>query len=275
MRNVHRILGTWTSVVFVFLYFPIALLVIYSFNAYRLNVVWKGFTLRWYHELINNRPLVGAAVNSLLIATCASIVSVLLGTGGAWLMHRHRFPFSRTLSTLIFVPIVIPEIIMGVSLLLLFAIVATGGNELLRRLGIDSDPLGLGFATVIISHVTFCFPFVLLAIQARLVGLDPSLEEAAMDLGATPCRAFFRVILPYLNPAILAGALMSFALSLDELIVTYFVASPSSATLPLKIFGMAKVGMSPALNAVSTLFIVTTIVFVVAAERLRKSGMAK
>jgi spermidine/putrescine transport system permease protein len=132
--------------------------------------------------------------------------------------------------------------------------------------------LGLGFATVIIAHVTFCFPFVMIVLDARLAGLDPSLEEAAMDLGATPWQAFWRVIVPYLLPAIISGALMAFTLSMDELLVTWFVYSSQSITLPVKIYGMAKVGLNPMLNAVSTLFIVGTALLVVTAEMLKKIG---
>src|SRR5262245_19653927 len=204
MKRVHQLFGVWTAIVLVFLYAPIALLVIYSFNRSRMNVNWEGFTLAWYRELFANRPLMNALINSLIVAIFTTMLSVLIGTGGAWLMYRHRFPFQRTLATLIFVPMAIPEIIMGVSLLILFALVSTFGNQLLQKIGIGSDPLGLGYITVIISHVTFCFPFVLLAIQARLAGLDPALEEAAIDLGATPTQAFLKVIVPYLMPAIVS-----------------------------------------------------------------------
>jgi spermidine/putrescine transport system permease protein len=148
-----------------------------------------------------------------------------------------------------------PEIVMGVSLLVWFAALS----------------VPLGFATVIVAHVTFCFPFVLLAVQARLAGLDPALEEAALDLGATPLRAFWLVIVPTLRPAIVAGGLLAFTLSMDEVIVTYFTASPASATLPLRIFGMAKVGLNPMLNALSALFIAGTIAIVLFSERLRKN----
>jgi spermidine/putrescine transport system permease protein len=149
-----------------------------------------------------------------------------------------------------------PEVLMGVSLLVFF--VALGW--------------GLGFATVIISHTTFCFPFVLIAVQARLSGLDPSLEEAALDLGATPFRAFWSVILPNLRPAVVAGALLAFTLSLDELIVTYFTAGPDSATLPLKIFGLARVGLSPKVNALSAAFVLITLCLIFAADRVRRFG---
>jgi spermidine/putrescine transport system permease protein len=174
-------------------------------------------------------------------------------------MYRFKYPFHRLLSTLIFVPMIVPEIIMGVSLLIFFATVNRFFNL-----------LPLGFVTVIISHVTFCFPFVLIAVQARLAGLDPALEEAAMDLGATPIQAFLKVIVPYLLPAIISGALMSFTLSMDELIVTWFTRSPATTTLPIEIFGRVRRGLDPSLNAISTLFILTTAAAVPAAEYLRK-----
>jgi spermidine/putrescine transport system permease protein len=155
--------------------------------------------------------------------------------------------------TLVAVPVMMPEIIMGISLLVFFSSVA----------------LPLGFTTVIIAHVTFCFPFVLIAVQARLAGLDPALEEAALDLGSTPLHAFWLVIVPCLRPAIVSGALMAFTLSMDEVVVTYFTASPSSTTLPLRIFGMAKVGLNPMLNALSALFIVATAAIVLFIHRLK------
>jgi spermidine/putrescine transport system permease protein len=254
MKLVNLLLGSWTLLVLLFLYLPIVLLVIYSFNDSKLNLAWKGFTFRWYTQLWSNRPLIEAAYNSLIIAAVTTVVATVLGTAGAWLLYRYHYPLSRLINTLVAVPMIIPEIIMGISLLIFFTAV-----------NID-----LGYTTVIISHVTFCFPFVMIAVQARLVGVDPSLEEAAMDLGATPAQAFFKVMLPYLLPAIISGALMSFTLSLDELIVTYFTYSPDSVTLPIKVFGMAKIGLSPMLNAISTLFIAATVVLVVIAETLRK-----
>jgi len=249
-------LGAWTVVVFLFLYLPILVLVVYSFNASRLNVVWEGFTLDWYGRLWDDTRIMRALKNSLIVAGCTTVLSVALGTVGAWLLHRYRYRFGRTLQTLIAVPMIMPEIVMGISLLVLFTTVG----------------LKLGFLTVIVAHTTFCFPFVLIAVQARLQGMDPALEEAAMDLGATPVRAFLLVIVPYLRPAILSGALMAFTLSLDELIVTFFTASAQVATLPLLVFGMAKVGLNPMLNALSVLFIVATVAFVLFSEHLRRLG---
>lgn len=251
----RAVFGTWTALVLLFLYLPIVVLVAYSFNTSRLNILWEGFTLRWYGQVWASEPLMRAARNSLLIASVTTVLSVALGTLGAWLLHRYRFRGGRAIQTLVGVPIMMPEIVMGVSLLILFA----------------TAHMPLGFTTVVIAHVTFCFPFVLLAVRARLAGLDPALEEAALDLGATPLRAFWLVIVPSLRPAIVAGALLAFTLSMDEVIVTYFTASPASATLPLRIFGMAKVGLNPMLNALSALFIVATIAIVLVAERLKKT----
>jgi spermidine/putrescine transport system permease protein len=263
MRLVNLLLGGWSGLVYVFLYLPIALLIAYSFNASKLAIVWEGFTFKWYRQLWGEivahladerrSPLIESMGNSLIIASFTTVLAVILGTAGAWLLYRYRFPALRSITTLIFIPMIIPEIIMGISLLIFFKTVE----------------MELGFTTVIISHVTFCFPFVLIAVQARLAGVDPSLEEAAMDLGAPPVKAFWYVMVPYLLPAIVSGALMSFTLSLDELIVTYFTRGPKSETLPIKVFGMAKVGLNPILNTISTVFIVATAMAVICAEWLK------
>jgi len=244
----------WTVLILIFLYLPIALIVIFSFNDSALNIIWRGFTTRWYAAVFHDAPLMLALRNSAMIATATTIGATFLGTLGAWLLHRYGFPARRALMALIFFPMIVPEIIMGVSLLLLFS--ATG--------------IGLGFGTVICAHITFCFPFVMVAVAARLEGLDPSLEEAAIDLGATPIGAFLRVIVPYLMPSIIAGALMAFTLSIDEFVVTYFTASAASVTLPLKIYGLIKPGLTPAINALSTLLIVATIVLVGVGEFARR-----
>lgn len=242
--------GGWTIAVFAFLYIPILLLVVYSFNDSRLNLYWAGFTTKWYGLLFSNEVLLGAFKNSLIVAGVSTILAVFIGTSAAWLLYRYRFPAQQTIGLLIFIPMVMPEVLMGVSLLVLFV-----------TLGIP-----LGYVTLIIAHTTFCFPFVLVGVQARLQGIDPSLEEAAMDLGATPLKAFWLVIVPYLMPAIIAGALMSFTLSFDEYIVTIFTSGAESQTLPLKVYGMVRVGLNPQLNALSTLFIAATAVLVIGSQ---------
>ncbi len=268
MRLVDMLCAGWTGMVFLFLYIPIILLVVYSFNASELSFIWGGFSFEWYVRLWRNTPLIDAATNSLIIAAVTTVFSVILGTLGAWLLYRYKFPALRSLGTLIFIPMVIPEVIMGVSLLILFTVLATPLNEWLATF--TDTYFENGFATIIIAHTTFCFPFVLVAVQARLAGVDPFLEEAAMDLGAPPMKAFRLVMVPYLLPAIISGALMSFTLSMDEVIVTFFVSGPGSQTLPLKVFGLAKKGLDPSLNAVSTVFILVTAVLVVLADRMRK-----
>ena len=242
--------GSWTAAVFAFLYVPIVLLVVYSFNDSKLNLYWVGFTTKWYGLLLQNEVLLRAFQNSLIVAGITTILSVFLGTTAAWLLYRYKFPAQQTLGLLIFIPMVMPEVLMGVSLLVLFV-----------NLG-----LPLGYTTMVIAHTTFCFPFVLVGVQARLQGLDPSLEEAALDLGATPLQAFWLVIVPYLMPAIIAGALMAFTLSFDEYIVSVFVSGSDSQTLPLKVYGMVRVGLNPQLNALSALFIAATAVLVICSQ---------
>lgn len=242
--------GTWTIGVFLFLYLPILLLVVYSFNDSKLNLTWVGFTTKWYGALFQNEVLLRAFQNSLIVAGATTLLSVFLGTTAAWLLHRYKFPAQQLIGLLIFIPMVMPEVLMGTSLLVLFV-----------TLGIP-----LGYGTLIIAHTTFCFPFVLVGVQARLQGLDPSLEEAAQDLGATPVKAFWLVIVPYLMPAIVAGALMAFTLSFDEYIVTVFTSGAESQTLPLKVYGMVRVGLNPQLNALSTLFIGITALLVIGSQ---------
>jgi spermidine/putrescine transport system permease protein len=251
---VHRLFATWTGFVFLFFYLPIAVLVLFSFNESRLNIVWTGFTFDWYTGLLHDTVLLRTLKNSLIVATFTTIASVFLGTAGAWLLYRYQYKSSSLLETLVFLPMIVPEVILGVSLLILFVTVG----------------IKLGYTTIVISHVTFCFPFVMAAVQARLAGLDPALEEAALDLGATPLQAFTKVLVPYLMPAIVSGALMSFTLSLDELIVTYFTASAGTRTLPLEIFGRVKKGLDPSLNAISTVFILVTVLAVFFTEALRR-----
>jgi spermidine/putrescine transport system permease protein len=240
----HRLLVLWALLVLAFLYLPVGLLVAYSFNAAALGVRWTGFTWHWYRALVADDALWTALGHSLIIAAGTTVLATALGTAGAWLLHRYPLPrVGPSLRALILVPMLQPEVLMGVSLLLWFVFLR----------------LALGYVTVIIAHVTFCFPFVLVAVRARLEGIDPHLEEAALDLGARPWQAFWLVIVPYLRPAIVGGALLSFTLSLDEYIVTVFTNGPASQTLPQKIFGLAKVGLNPKLNALSTIFLLVSV----------------
>lgn len=260
LKILNRGLAAWTVIVFIFLYLPILVLIVYSFNdSVKKPITWEGFTMRWYVDLANNSVMITALKNSLIIATFTTIASVVIGTVGAWLLHRYRYRFSKLIQTLVCIPMIMPEIIMGISLLIFFIVLH----------------MELGFVTVTIAHITFCFPFVLVAVQARLHGLDPALEEAALDLGAKPLQAFWLVIVPCLKPAIISGALMAFTLSLDEIIVTFFTCGPATRTLPIEIYGKARVGLDYTLNALSTVFVFTTVVFVLFSEYLRKLAARK
>jgi spermidine/putrescine transport system permease protein len=254
VKTLRVLLATWTGLVLLFLYVPLGILVVFSFNTSRLNVRCKASPStgmpRWAHDAV----LLRATGNSLIVAAATTALAVALGTGGAWLLQplsvsRHPGVHGAGADARHQ-----PRGDHGRQLLILFV----------------TMQLELGYATIIISHVTFCFPFVLVAVQARLAGLDPSLEEAALDLGATPAAAFRTVVLPLLAPAILSGALMAASLSLDELIVTYFTASAATRTLPLEVFGRIKRGLDPSLNAVSTLFIASAVALVVAVDLLAR-----
>jgi spermidine/putrescine transport system permease protein len=232
-----------------FLYAPLAIVVVYSFNDSRLNAQWVGFTLDWYRKLFHNEEMLGAAWNSLLIGVSASAVSTVLGTMAGYAMYRFKL---RLLPVLVVAPIAIPEILMGVSLLIFFV-------------AID---LTLGLMSIILAHIAFCIGFVAIVVRARLAGMDESLVEAARDLGATPLQAFRLVTLPLIMPGVIAGALMAFTLSIDDFVITYFTAGAGALTLPLEIYTMVKISVTPEVNAVSTLLMLLTLALIVIASRL-------
>ncbi len=252
LRKGWLTLGLWTVAMLAFLYVPTFLLIVGSFNDSATGTAWHGFTLKWYAQLFQNDPLLTAAKNSLIIAAVTTVLSIVAATAGGWLLYRYKFRFARTIGFLIFVPMVMPEVLLGTGLVSLFV----------------AAKMELGFLTNIIAHTTLCFPFVLIAIQARLNGMDPSLEEAASGLGATPWQTFRMVTLPYLSPAILSGTLMTLTISLDEYLITTFTSGPQSQTLPLKIYGLAKVGLNPELNALTAILIVSTTAFVLLTDFL-------
>jgi spermidine/putrescine transport system permease protein len=254
-----RLLGVWSLLVYVFLYAPLAVLAAFSFNRERLTATWRGFTLDWYLRLLDNTQVLSALRNSLIVALVATVTATAIGTAAALAFHRHRFRRQAALDGLVTLPMVIPEIVMASSLLLLFA-----------GLG-----LRLGFATVILAHVAFSVSYAVVVVRARLAGFDRSLEEAAMDLGARPGRTFLRVTLPGIAPGVLAAALLVFSLSIDDYVVTSFVAGVGSTTLPLQIYSMVRNGISPEINAVSTLLLVATALILFAAWRLEQGGRAR
>lgn len=223
-----------------FLYAPILVLVAYSFNASNLVTVWGGVSTRWYVALFADGPLIAAAWVSLQVALLASLIATVLGTLAALAMERHgRFQGRALFTGLVYGPMVMPEVMIGLSLLLLF-------------IGIGLDR---GLLTIAIAHATFCTGFVAVVVSARLRGLDRSLEEAAADLGATPLRVLATITLPLLAPAIAAGALLAFTLSLDDLVIASFVSGPGATTLPMRLYSQVRLGVNPEINAASTLLV--------------------
>ena len=239
---------------YAFLYAPLVIVVAYSFNDSRLNAQWVGFTLDWYRKLFTNEEMLSAAWNSLIIGLTASAVSTVLGTMAGYAMHRYK---TRVLPVLVLAPIAIPEILMGVSLLIFFVIIN----------------LTLGLWSIALAHIAFCIGFVAIVVRARLAGMDDSLVEAARDLGATPFKAFRLVTLPLIMPGVIAGALMAFTLSIDDFVITYFTAGAGAMTLPLKIYTMVKISVTPEVNAVSTLLMLVTLALIVIASKLSPSAL--
>jgi spermidine/putrescine transport system permease protein len=236
--------------VYAFLYVPLAIVVLFSFNDSELNAQWVGFTTRWYARLASDTDMLHAAANSLVIAIVASAVATVLGTMAGIAMQRYR---SRLLPILALTPVAMPELLLGVALLLFF------------RQVLD---LTLGMLSILIAHVTFSMGFVAVIVRARLAGMDENIFEAARDLGAGPWRSFRRITLPLIAPAIAAGFLMAFTLSIDDFVITFFVAGVGVTTLPLQIYSMIKVAVSPEVNAVSTLLMLLTLTVVAVAARL-------
>ncbi|RMF98213.1 MAG: ABC transporter permease subunit [Gammaproteobacteria bacterium] len=237
----------WLAIGFAFLYLPMLVLVLYSFNESRLVTVWAGFSTRWYAALWQDRQIIDAALLSLRIALLAASAATLLGTlAGIALARFGRFPGRGLFGAMITAPLVMPEVITGLSLLLLFVSLAQ----------LVGWPEHRGALTIWIAHVTFCTAYVTVIVAGRLGELDPALEEAAQDLGATPLRAFLSVTLPILSPALLAGWLLAFTLSLDDLVIASFVTGPGASTLPIVVFSSVRLGVSPKINALATILIV-------------------
>ena len=249
-------LGLFSLFIYLFLYAPILVLVVFSFNKGRLTAAWEGFTFQWYGKLLENQQIMTAVRNSLIVGLSATALSTVLGTAAALAFHRHRFRRQEALDALITIPIVVPEIVLASSLLLLFASVG----------------LGLGFVTIILAHVAFSVSYAVVVVKARLAGFDRSLEEAAMDLGAGPWRTFWRVTLPQIAPGVLAAALLVFALSIDDYVITSFVSGVGSTTLPVQIYSMLRRGITPEINAVSSLMLMATSLLLFAAHRLEQGA---
>ena len=245
-----------TIAVLIFFYLPIFVLIIHSFNASRFSGSWEGFSLRWYIRLFTERDIWYALRNTLVVAFGATLVSMILGTIAAFALHRHNSRLQRVHYTLIYTPLVVPDILMGMSLLLFF--VAIGAQ--------------LGLFTIFLAHTSFCVSYVAMVVLARLQDFDFSVIEAAQDLGANWWTAAWKVLLPLLAPGIAAGGLLAFTLSIDDFVITFFVTGPGATTLPIQIYSMIKHGSPPLINALSTILLLVTFLIVWMVQHLTESG---
>lgn len=239
---------------YIFLYAPILILMIFSFNDSRFNVIWRGFTLDWYIKLVEDTKILGALKVSLIVALASTVISLMIGTLTAWVMHRYSFRGKKLYEGILYLPIIIPDIVMGISLAMFFVLIQ----------------FRLGIASLIIAHVAFNISFVVVVVRARLQGLDRTLEEAAMDLGADEITTFFKITLPLLLPGLIAAALLAFTLSFDDFVISFFTAGVGSTPLPVQIYSMVKLGVSPVVNAISTLIVIASFILITLAERVRR-----
>jgi len=244
--------NAYLGLVYLFLYVPILVLVVFSFNSSKYAIGWQGFSLKWYAELFASAQLLDAAVNSLIIASLSATAATILGTLTAFAIFRYHYPGRRLMHSVLFIVIMSPDIVVGVSLLILF--VAAG-----------MEP---GFTTLLLAHITFCLPFVAVTVASRLDGFDSHIVEAAQDLGADEFAAFRHIVLPLIMPAIIAGWLLSFTLSLDDVIISFFVTGPGFEILPLKIYSMVKLGVKPVVNALCTIMVSATVLIVLISQFL-------
>ena len=229
--------------VFFFLYLPIIILVIFSFNSSKMNIIFEGVTLRWYLNLFSNRELLEAFLNTIIIAITSTVVSCIIGTMGAVALNKYQFPFKNVINKLLYIPIVIPEIVLGISLLSMYTLMK----------------LELGMFSLILSHIAFSIPYVIVSVRSSLNYEIKLYEEAAFDLGANSFKTFFLVTLPSIMPGVISGATLAFTLSMDDVVISYFTAGPGSNTLPLYIYSMIKTGITPDVNAMTSLMLLATI----------------
>lgn len=239
----------WSSkvvigLVFLFLYLPIFVLVVFSFNDTKLNILFEGFTLKWYFGLLKNRTLLEAFKNTLIVATVSTFISTVIGTISAFGLSRYEFKGKKVISRLIYIPIIMPEIVLGISLLAIYTLFH----------------LSLGMFTLILAHITFSIPYVLVSVKSTIDSMNPYLEEASSDLGATSLQTFFRVTLPSIAPGIFSGAMLSFTLSMDDVVISYFTAGPDACTLPQYIYSMIKSGIRPDVNALFSVMLFITLI---------------
>lgn len=243
MKNRTKLSNIYLAVILLLMYIPIVLVIIYSFNESKISSVWDGFSLKWYEELFRDKSIFEALLNSIVLGLSSSLAAAVIGTLGAVGSSKVELKGKGVIEYLSTLPIMIPEIILGMVFMAFFSLLG----------------LPFGMTTLIIAHTAFCIPYVFMLVKARLVGMDKSLEEAALDLGASKVRTFFDIVLPLIAPAIASGMLLSFAMSFDDVIISVFVTGVDSNTLPLKIYSQLKTGVTPKINALCTLMFCATI----------------
>ena len=263
------------SLVYVFLYAPILVLIIFAFNSSRTNIVFEGVVNQgscgpfyWFCVLFKNGEVLRAARNTMTIAIVSTMASTVIGTMAALSLQRYAFPAKTFSEVSLYIPIVIPEIVMGIGILVLFSAAFRAVNTALGLVG--DGRFALGLWTVIVSHIAFSIPFVTLVVRARLHGFDKSVEEAAMDLGANEWTTFWRVTLPMIAPGVLSGALLAFTLSLDDFVITFFTSGPGATTLPIYVYGLLRRIITPEVNALSTVWILTVLAALLVSQRLQR-----
>ena len=260
----QQVLVANAILVFGFFYIPILVLIFFSFNAGRVPTIWEGFSFRWYASLIENQAILRAFQNTMIVTVASTIASTIIGTMVAVAMERYNFRLKLPFDAILYMPIIIPDIVIALATLLFFIIVF---NMVKNLLGIT---WGLGLPTIIIAHVAFNISFVATIVRARLVDMDPNLEQAARDLGANEWHTFKRVTMPLLMPAIISGSLLAFTLSLDDFVITFFVSGPGSTTLPLLVYSQVKFGVEPDINALTTLMLLFSIGLVLLSQFLQR-----
>ena len=231
--------------VFLFLFLPIFVIILFSFNKSKMNIIFEGFTLEWYKTLFFNKSLLNALLNTLLVSLSSTLISTVIGTISAYALKKYNFPFKKIINELLYIPIVIPEIVLGISLLCIYTFLK----------------LELGLFTLILAHVSFSIPFVIISVRSVLDRMESNIEEASSDLGASKLKTFFYITIPTLMPGILSGANLALTLSLDDVVISYFTAGPSSTTLPLYIYSMIKTGVTPSINALITIMLL--VIFII------------
>lgn len=254
MKRNGKLSKIYLGAVLFFMYLPIFFVIVFSFNDSKLTVSWEGFSLRWYEALLQNEGMLEALRNSLVLGVLSCFLAAVIGTLGAVGLSRIHWRSKGILEYVSILPLMIPEIILGMVFLAFFSLLN----------------LPFGMVTLLIGHTVFCVPYILMEVKARLVGMDKSLEEAAMDLGATPVRTFFDVTLPLIMPAVLSGVLLAFAMSMDDVVISVFVNGPRMSTLPIKVYTQLKTGVTPEINALCTLMLGATLLVLLIYSTVKK-----